>query len=66
MKRVQEAYKQIKENIKVQNTLTVDQFCDMLRDIDVSINIDSRKAMTKTKITLDKPVAEFLKGFENK
>jgi hypothetical protein len=50
----------------VQKTLTVDQFCDMLRDTDVSIYIDSRKAMTKTKITLDKPVAEFLKGFKNK
>lgn len=66
LKRVQEAYKQIKENLKVQTTLTVDQFCDMLRDTDVSVHIDSRKAMKKTTITLDKPVAEFLKGFKNK
>ena len=51
---------------RLMDEATVDQFCDMLRDTDVSIYIDSRKAMTKTKITLDKPVAEFLKGFKNK
>ena len=66
LKRVKEAYKQIKKNIKVQTTMSVDQFCDLLRSCEVSAFIDTRKVMKATKITLDKPVEKFLKGFMGK
>lgn len=66
LKRVQEAYEQIKENIKTQTVLTVDQFTDMLHCCEVSCHIDHRKVMKKTKIDLGKPILDFLKGFEAK